>query len=573
MAILKNTSINSTGFLQLPSGATAERLDPQSAQVRYNSTLNKIESYNANLTNWVDIAYLNVAATGGNSIYDVDTDGTTYRVHVFTTVGNSTFTVTNGGQIEYLIVAGGGGGGASRGGGTAGGGGGAGGLLTGFTTVTPQAYTITVGAGGSPGGINNNGVAPLAGGNSVSFGLTAIGGGRAGTYALNDGGVGGSGGGGAYTGGSGGVVFGAGTANQGNAGGNGNAGANQPGGGGGGAGSLGGTATTTISGAGGAGISSNITGIITSYAGGGGGGLYAGGGTASGGGLGGGGDGGGQGVGVLATAGTPNSGGGGGGIGGPPDTGLPGAGGSGIVVVRYPIRQKGLTSELRQIREASLRVNFDFSASRSYPGAGDIVYDSEFNEVVGILVNAPTVRDFRTHRSSFTLNGSNQHIRLENFRNRPSTQITYEAWVFPNRAVTTGTRRGAIWSNTATTYIGIFDSNDGGATHGLHWALQTSSSRSGSNNGSIPNNQWSHIVGTYDGARTRGYINGVLVYDVAQTGTVSDGTYYIGTYGTGINDGTHNWEGNIATAKIYNRALTQEEIQNNFNVNRWRFGR
>jgi hypothetical protein len=531
------------------------------------------------LTNWVDVAYLNVAATGGNSVYDVNTDGTTYRVHVFTTVGNSTFTVTNGGQIEYLIVAGGGGGSGNFYDDGAGGGGG--GVISGFTTVTPQSYTITVGTGGarSTGGSGGNG------GNTVAFGLTALGGGGGASHRSSAPSGGGSGGGGGGSFLNDGLNVAGGAATQpgsasggfGNAGGNGGInntlqGGGYPGsGGGGGAGApgrwpIGGSSGQ--GGEGGVGLSFNITGTNSVYAGGGGGLL---------GGLGGLGGGanasGGRGT-TAALPATPNTGGGGGGgRQGEGDSGQPSDGGSGIVVVRYPIRQKGLTSELRQIREASLRVNFDFFAPNSYPGVGDIVYDSEFNEVVGILVNAPTVRDFRTHRSSFRFNGSNQHIRLENYRNRPSTQITYESWVFPNRAVTTGTRRGAIWSNTATTYIGIFDSNDGGANHGLHWALQTSSSRSGSNTGSIPNNQWSHIVGTYDGARTRGYINGVLVYDVAQTGTVSDGTYYIGTYGAGINDGTHNWEGNIAAAKIYNRALTQQEIQNNFNVNRWRFGR
>ena len=191
---------------------------------------------------------------------------------------------------------------------------------------------------------------------------------------------------------------------------------------------------------------------------------------------------------------------------------------------------------------------------------------------MGALVNSPIYRDIKSHRASFQFNGSTQHIRLDNFANRPVTQITCESWCFPTRAVTTGTRRGALWSWTSSTYLGIFDSNDGGLTHGLHWAVQTSSSRSGGNNGSIPNNQWSHIVGTYDGSRTRGYINGVLVYDVAQVGTLSDGTYYLGVYGLGINDTTHNWEGSISDSKLYNRALTQAEIQLRFNTTRWRFG-
>ena len=565
MAILKNTSISSTGSLQLPSGTTAERLSPQSAQLRYNSTVNRIEAYNANLANWVDVAYLNVAATGGNSVYNIDTDGTTYRVHVFTTVGNSTFTVTNGGQIEYLIVAGGGGGGASRGGGTAGGGGGAGGLLTGFTTVTSQAYTITVGAGGSPGGINNNGVAPLAGGNSVAFGLTAVGGGRAGTYALNEGGVGGSGGGGAYTGGSGGVSFGAGTTDQGNAGGNGNAGANQPGGGGGGAGSIGGTATATISGAGGVGISSNITGIITSYAGGGGGGLYAGGGTASGGGFGGGGDGGGLSIGVAATAGTPNSGGGGGGVGGPPDTGLPGAGGSGIVVVRYPIRQKGLGVSVQTVNDTSLLVSFDFASPNSYPGTGNVIYGSNTNPRSGILINSPTVRDFRTHRSSFRFNGSNQYINAGNLELRRNW--TMEMWARRNGDVDFS----AFGHGPATTNQGLHIVYQTGA-RGMVFGLN-GNDNDYQNNYRPAGGIWQHWVFTYNHSTfvKQFYANGVLQTPGAsvQNQYAGTGQFNIGAiYSTAL--GFAN--GEIAVANVYSRILSVTEIQNNFTANRWRFG-
>ena len=37
--------------------------------------------------------------------------GINYKVHSFTTTGTSTFTVSSGGQVDYLVVAGGGAGG------------------------------------------------------------------------------------------------------------------------------------------------------------------------------------------------------------------------------------------------------------------------------------------------------------------------------------------------------------------------------------------------------------------------------------------------------------------------------
>ena len=44
MATLKNTTINDTGYLQLPVGTTAQRpVSPLNGYLRYNTTVNYIE--------------------------------------------------------------------------------------------------------------------------------------------------------------------------------------------------------------------------------------------------------------------------------------------------------------------------------------------------------------------------------------------------------------------------------------------------------------------------------------------------------------------------------------------------
>jgi hypothetical protein len=110
MANLKNTVIDDTGNLKLPTGTSAQRPgSPIAGQFRYNTSLGIVEAYTGGANQWIPTASRGVRATGG-TVYDVDVDGTTYRVHVFTTTGSSTFTVTRAGTVEYLIVAGGGGG-------------------------------------------------------------------------------------------------------------------------------------------------------------------------------------------------------------------------------------------------------------------------------------------------------------------------------------------------------------------------------------------------------------------------------------------------------------------------------
>jgi hypothetical protein len=267
-------------------------------------------------------------ATGG-----MITEDANYWYHTFATSG--TFTPKQSLTCDYLVVAGGGAGGNYGGGGagglrstvTATGGGGA---LESALSLTAQAYTVTVGAGGS-GAVQNN---PTNGSNSVFGAITSTGGGR-GSFNINGVGptnpnAGGSGGGGIWNSGAGGAAS---PSGQGFAGGAGHVNNSSPfaAGGGGGAGAVGQAGQATIGGNGGAGVATVISGTSVTYAGGGGGGHFNGSGSNSSGGAGGGGNGGKADAGE--TAGTANTGGGGGGSGTSDAIGT--NGGSGIVIVRY----------------------------------------------------------------------------------------------------------------------------------------------------------------------------------------------------------------------------------------------
>lgn len=137
MGSLKNTTINDTGFLQLPSGTTAQRpASPVNGMMRYNTTIGQMETYTGGAWRTVSTNYL----------------------------------------IEVVLVGGGGGGGASYnysyGGG---GGGGGGGFLQQTTEVAPgTAYSIVVGAGGA--GASISAQYGTTGSASTGFGFTARGG-------------------------------------------------------------------------------------------------------------------------------------------------------------------------------------------------------------------------------------------------------------------------------------------------------------------------------------------------------------------------------------------------------------
>jgi hypothetical protein len=328
----------------------------------------------SNITANISTAWTPISATGGN-ISNIVVDSTTYRVHIFANVGTENFVVTSVGtsdaMIDYLIVGGGGGGGMDMGGG-----GGGGGVLMGNVKVQANTYPVVVGAGGwgAPGGSQTRGdgagpqpgvhqftIPATAGNSSSAFGLTANGGGIGGSSVYNftpgaTGGAGASGGGASgYANTSGNTAVGGNAIpGQGYAGGRG--GGQYFSGGGGGAGGPG-TPSTYFSN-GGPGLRSDILGRPLYWGGGGGGAGYSQ--IGGSGGIGGGGGGavgttyGGQGFnngnaggggGTVSQANTrggnaaPNTGGGGGGSAHYNANNPGGNGGSGIVIVRYPLEQ------------------------------------------------------------------------------------------------------------------------------------------------------------------------------------------------------------------------------------------
>ena len=276
-------------------------------------------------------------ATGGAII---ETDGT-YWYHAWPLAGTYSFTPQTYGMSADILVIGGGGSGGSR----VGGGGGAGAVLPWYSQPLTYntSYSLTVGAGGT--GVldtasGSRGVAGNVGGASQFASLTAsAGGGGGGAYTQVNAVSGASGGGaGGYNTGA------AATGASGTSGNNGGNGVTAAAGGGGGAGTAGAAGVTSVNqgGVGGAGTNTfaswvNICNVgVSGYVAAGGGGSADT--TAGAGGLGGGGAGT---TGTIqpAISGNNGTGSGGGGVRDSTDAAnyLSGAGGSGLIIVRYTV--------------------------------------------------------------------------------------------------------------------------------------------------------------------------------------------------------------------------------------------
>jgi hypothetical protein len=450
-------------------------------------------------------------------------------------------------QVEVLVVAGGGGGTAT------GSGGGAGGLIyNSALAVTPgTSYTATVGAGGVGGPYPS--FTATNGSNSVFGSLTAIGGGRGVSHGYADVGIsGGSGGGAAIV--TSGLTWagGLGTANQGFNGGAGMVEASWIGGcgGGGGAGGPGRPgANAPGSGNGGPGLAYDISGTMTYYAGGGGGGevnsIYPGTG-----GIGGGGSA------VLdsaGTPGTPNTGGGGGG-GSFNGTYPPGGGGgSGVIIARYPLPVRATGGNITVVGNNAIHT---FTS-----GTSSFVVNNSNTR----LVNSPWAGSIGGVSFLNLISTSSQVVNTTNIN--LNQNFTLECWVYMNTVNgfcffgqgTTTTSSGLhVWMNSATSLrFGMFGNDSD--VNGL----------------SLSANTWYHFAFTYTNASpwTKAvYINGVaqtLTPQQTQAQYIGTGVFRIGSI---YSSSASYANGYFGVARVYNRVLTADEVLDNFNALRGRYG-
>lgn len=83
-------------------------------------------------------------------------------------------------------------------------------------------------------------------------------------------------------------------------------------------------------------------------------------------------------------------------------------------------------------------------------------------------------------------------------------------------------------------------------------------------------NQYYHVAVTYDGTTESLYLNGVSVFNRSQSGSIAQNTNELRI---GARSGPASYfTGNIDVVQIYNRALSADEVYQNFSALRGRFG-
>jgi hypothetical protein len=223
-----------------------------------------------------------------------------------------------------------------------------------------------------------------------------------------------------------------------------------------------------------------------------------------------------------------------------------------------------------EISSDGLVLSLDAGNTKSYPGSGTAWTDLTGLGNTGTLTNGPTYSS--ANGGSIVFDGTNDYVQT-NF-NYPltssTTEFTCAAWYkcFPE-----ANSEGLIFSNYQgnpnpfNLYANVngkaqgFTRNSGGSSVSVTSLTSVNDSR------------WHYVVYTKTGSDTyKLYVDGNLeTTATASLGAISvSNNIVLGILNFYLNQG--RYRGDIATAQIYNRALSAAEVTQNFNALRGRFG-
>jgi hypothetical protein len=85
-------------------------------------------------------------------------------------------------------------------------------------------------------------------------------------------------------------------------------------------------------------------------------------------------------------------------------------------------------------------------------------------------------------------------------------------------------------------------------------------------------NTWTHIATSFTSGSLVTYLNGATVNTTSIAGTVNITSGAVFTIGNYSAPGTYSMQGKISVFKTYNRALSAQEVLQNYNATKGRFG-
>ena len=223
-------------------------------------------------------------------------------------------------------------------------------------------------------------------------------------------------------------------------------------------------------------------------------------------------------------------------------------------------------SPVLNIVTTGLVMHVDAGNPASYSGSGSTWNDLTGTVTAGTLQNSPTY-SATSGGGSFAFNGSNQYATFPNSTALNNQAYTIEAWFRPNVLSHSGFlfEKGSV-----NTQYSLFLENNGYIYHRTNPLADLNVVTASFLN----TTSWFQMVATFvTGTGQRLYVNGAQIASNSTAGTVGTNAngMSIGAYG-GVSGNAYFWNGSIAICRIYSRAISLAEVQQNYNEQKVRFG-
>ena len=218
-----------------------------------------------------------------------------------------------------------------------------------------------------------------------------------------------------------------------------------------------------------------------------------------------------------------------------------------------------------------LVLSLDAANNKSYPRSGTTWTDLSGNSNTGTLTNSPTFSG--ANGGSIVFDGVDDYISgTNNSSLQLLNDLTICAWV---KLGSGGNANQGIFEKMVNNAAAINYSGYGITRQDDYFKFWTGGggtfAYTNSNITYSSGNNWYYVVGRRMAGNNRLFINSILQTD-SQSPPLSDSgeVYVIGRYYSNI--ANYYFVGNIAQTSLYNRALTDAEILQNYNATKSRFG-
>ena len=208
----------------------------------------------------------------------------------------------------------------------------------------------------------------------------------------------------------------------------------------------------------------------------------------------------------------------------------------------------------------------DAGSKKSYPGSGTSISDLSGNGNGGTLTNGPSFNS--SNGGKWDLDGTNDYISISNLG---LSSHTIDGWFNSSDGSQGGSSFSTICSifgnyaggSSKYTYIGLipnltFRIDDGITSHANVVTVSYSA------------NTWYYVTLTYDATSgvTIAYVNGTQVGSRNSTTNIVFNSI---PHNIGKTEANVYFDGQLASHKTYNRALTAQEVLQNYNATKSRF--